>query len=407
MAANRHEPAVGAARQPAREPDVDERLDRLDAVRVLREPHRPDEHGVRPLDEQPREGLHAVARGAALTLEIVPAGGERAVARRLEARRALAHERLVHAVRLDERAKDADEKREIAAGVDVEPVVGERRAEERAGGDRRNPVALEPRLAVRVHDRNARAVLLRVVEVLRRHRLVVGGVRSEQHDEIRVQPVHVAARGRAVAERRLHRGGGCGVAEPRGVVDVVRAEEARRLLRRVVDLVRDPARGEIERGAPRIGRAQRGADAIERLVPRDDAEAAVAAAAHHRLPEAAERAQIVRRAARERIDVGEHRRIERRRRVEPHQLQPHHAEVDAVERPVGKARRAERAAVADAVVQNAPGERQLIAVLPCDGEHFAVVARLLAPEAEHVTLRRRFRCPQRCAPRTNPTSVTP
>src|SRR5947199_97198 len=85
-----------------------------------------------PAAEQPREGLHAVARGAALTLEIVPAGGERAVARRLEANRALAHERLVHAVRLDERAKDADEKREIAAGVDVEPVVGERRAEERA-----------------------------------------------------------------------------------------------------------------------------------------------------------------------------------------------------------------------------------------------------------------------------------
>ena len=39
VAANRHEPAIEPAGQAAREPHVHERLDRLDAVRVLRQPH--------------------------------------------------------------------------------------------------------------------------------------------------------------------------------------------------------------------------------------------------------------------------------------------------------------------------------------------------------------------------------
>ena len=71
MAADGDEAAVGAARQSAREADVDERLDGLDAVRVLREAHRPDEHGIRLVDEQARERVHLLARRAALLLERV------------------------------------------------------------------------------------------------------------------------------------------------------------------------------------------------------------------------------------------------------------------------------------------------------------------------------------------------
>ena len=43
------------------------------------------------------------------------------------------------------------------------------------------------------------------------------------------------------------------MADARGVIDVVGAEEARDFLRDVVDLVRDAARREIERDAARIG----------------------------------------------------------------------------------------------------------------------------------------------------------
>jgi hypothetical protein len=46
------------------------------------------------------------------------------------------------------------------------------------------------------------------------------------------------------------------MADARGVIDVVRAEEPRRFLRDVVDFVRDAARREIERDPARIGSAK-------------------------------------------------------------------------------------------------------------------------------------------------------
>ena len=49
------------------------------------------------------------------------------------------------------------EERDVAAAVDREEVVGHARPEERALGVRRNPVALQARLAVRVDDRDLRA----------------------------------------------------------------------------------------------------------------------------------------------------------------------------------------------------------------------------------------------------------
>src|SRR5262245_64424732 len=50
--------------------------------------------------------------------------------------------------------------------------------------------------------------------------------------------------------------------------------------------------------------------------------------------------------------------------------------------PFRQPRGAERAAVADAVPQNAPGKRQLVAVLPDDPRHLTVVTRFLAVDTE-------------------------
>src|SRR4051812_15665497 len=55
----------------------------------------------------------------------------------------------------------------------------------------------------------------------------------------------------------------------------------------------------------------------------------------------------------------------------------------AGDRPVRNPRRAERTPVADAVAQNPPHERQLVAVLPRDLGHFPIVMRLLPPHPEH------------------------
>ena len=135
VAADRHQPAAGPRRQAAREPEVDERPHGVDAVSVLRQAHRPDEDRLRSLDQQTREGLDAGPRHAALGLDRVPAAYLRpgrstsaapVVCASTNARSMppCARQRLQH----------ADEEREIAAGVDVEPVVGDRRAGDRARG---------------------------------------------------------------------------------------------------------------------------------------------------------------------------------------------------------------------------------------------------------------------------------
>ena len=57
------------------------------------------------------------------------------------------------------------------------------------------------------------------------------------------------------------------MAEPRRIINVRAAQKARRFLGRIVALVRDAARGQVERGPRRIDRPQLFRDAIERLVP--------------------------------------------------------------------------------------------------------------------------------------------
>ncbi len=232
------------------------------------------------------------------------------------------------------------------------------------------------------------------MQIFGRDRLVVRDVRPEEHDEVRVQPVDIAARGRAKAKRLLHRGGRRRVTEPRGVIHVVGPEKACGLLGRVVHLVGDPARRQVERCALRVDRAQTVRDAIECLVPPDDPESALAPPANQRLRQTTKRAQVARRAAGERRDVLEDANVERRRRVETQELEAHHAEMRTRNRPVLETRRPERAAVADPVSQDAPGKGQLRAVLPCHAHHFPIVMRLLPPETKHLG------CPTSgCAPR--------
>jgi len=71
---------------------------------------------------------------------------------------------LVDAAGFDERAEDANQERQVSAGVHVEPVIGQLGAEQRAGRNRRHPIPPEPRFAVRVHHGDLRAVLLRVMQ---------------------------------------------------------------------------------------------------------------------------------------------------------------------------------------------------------------------------------------------------
>ena len=91
----------------------------------------------------------------------------------------------------------------------------------------------------------------------------------------------------------LERGGRRGMADARRIVDVVRADDPRHLLRDVVHLVRDAARREVER--ERVGIALRGSGRRSRssasshetrVKPRSPA------APHHRVRQPAELAQL-------------------------------------------------------------------------------------------------------------------
>ncbi len=97
---------------------------------------------------------------------------------------------------------------------------------------------------------------------------------------------------------------GC-MAHARRVVDVVGAEEPDHLLRGVVHLVGDPARGEIEREA--VGRDRTDALGRERegVVPRDPREALLALAPEHRIRQPAELTQLTAVELPQLRDVGE------------------------------------------------------------------------------------------------------
>ena len=64
------------------------------------------------------------------------------------------------------------------------------------------------------------------------------------------------------------------------------------------------------------------------------------------------------------------------------QIQPRHAKMHAVDRPVVKPRDAQRAPVAHAFGDDFPGVSQIIAILPNDFEHVAKMLRLGLAESK-------------------------
>ena len=83
------------------------------------------------------------------------------------------------------------------------------------------------------------------------------------------------------------------MANARGVIDVVRAEVTRHFLRDVVNLVRDPARGEVERDAARITCANAAGDALVGFAPCDLTKAGRVFLAQHRVRQTTEFAQLL------------------------------------------------------------------------------------------------------------------
>ena len=376
MAADGHEARPLPPDHAPGQGQVDQRLDVLDAEPVLGDPHAPDDDRRSGLGVHAGEAEHLFPRRSGVALEGVPLLRPQRVGERLEPRRVLAHESVVHPPVLHQVLEDAVEEGDVSAGVDREEVVREPRAEEGALGHGGDPVALQSGLPVGVDDDDPGAPALRLVHVARRDRLVVGYVAADEDEEVRPQPIRVGAGGGGDAQGVLEPDGARGVAYPGGVVHVVGPEEAGHLLRHVVGLVGDAPRRQVERDATRVRRRDPAADEVEGRVPADTGEPRLATPSHHGVGEPSERAQVLRGHPFERRAVGEDVRVQRSHGVQTEQVEAHRAQVYAVYGEVPHPRGAEGAAVADPVPEDAPGEGELVPVRPRRRHHLAVVVRL-------------------------------
>ena len=285
---------------------------------------------------------------------------------------------------LDHVLERAVEEADVAAHVDEEVAVGDLGAKQRALHIRRHPVAFHPRLAVGVDHRDLGASLLGVVEVLHRHRLVVGHIGADEHDQVAADPVAVRTGRGGHAERALEPKGARRVADPGGVVDRVGPHRPHGLLRGEVGLVRRAPAGEVDAqplggaGADPLG------DQVEGLVPAGPGEARLAPAAHHRVREAAEVAQLGAAPARQRRDIGEQGGVQRRHGVQPQQPQADVAEMNLPGGPVAHALGAKGTAVAGPLAEDTPGVAGLVAVLPEGVPELQVVVGMLLADAERL-----------------------
>ena len=276
---------------------------------------------------------------------------------------------------LDEDLQRSTDESKVGAGVDRKERISHLRPEERALDARGNPIVLKSRLTERIDNHDLGPPLSREVEILHEDRLGVGDVGAEQNDKVALDHVAVRTRRRGDADRLPEGSRRRGVAHACRVVDVVRAEETRDLLRRVVRLVGESASCQVEPDPLRCGGADAGGRKIERVVPADPSEPSFPAPTEHRVGKAPERAQGARRPWEGR-NVGERSGVERTRRVQLEEVEARGAEVDAFHGPVAKASDTERAAVADAPREDPPRVWKVVAVVPDGSEDLEVVVRL-------------------------------
>ena len=188
------------------------------------------------------------------------------------------------------------------------------------------------------------------------------------------------ARAGGDADRLLEPDGRGRVARPRRRVDAGDTHRPGGLGGRVVHLVGEAPARQVDGRALATGGADGAGDVSHRLVPRDPVEPAVAAAAAHRMGEAAELAEVVGGQVAQPRDIAEDGVVERLGAVQLEQPQAGRAQVDAVQRPVVEPGDAQRAAVAHPLGEDRPRLAGVALHTPGDLGHLAVVVGLLVAD---------------------------
>ncbi len=265
--------------------------------------------------------------------------------------------------------------------MNLKEIVGEPRAKHCALRHRRNPVPFHPWLKIWVHQKNFRPGLLRVIQIFGRNRLIVGNVRAYKDDQVRPDPIRVRAGRRSAAHGLAQRHGAGRVTNARAGVHVVGANKARHFLMRVISLIGQAARSDVPSQPSRIGILQTFRHSRYRFFPGHPPKSFFTFSPDHRNRQPSQLPQLLLGFLLQRRHIFEHPPVHRRHGVETKQRKTNCAQMDPLHGPVVHAGRAQGAAVATAIVENAPGIAQIVAVFPNRGQHVLISVGMLLVHA--------------------------
>ena len=292
MAANRHQSALVAADEPLHEAQVQNHLHCVTAEGVLGNPHAPDQHGSCRVADQPGEFLHPGTVQTALRFQLREFQICALRFEFVESNSVVADKPFVNPPIRDEDLQHSPQKGYVAALRNWKPVISEAGAEQCTAQRGRHPVTRHARFEVRVHQQHLCASFLGFMQILRRHRLVVGRICAEENDQVSSVPVFVTACGRGDTNSMFHRRGAWRMAEAGRVINVVGAKETRNLLRHIIDFICDTARGEKQRPTPGIRGADSPGHKLICLIPGDATETLCSRFTKHRIRQTTQLAEL-------------------------------------------------------------------------------------------------------------------
>ena len=252
LAPQRGDAATGKAHLTRDECQVQDRVGVVDAVRVLRDTHAPDQAGARERRPRvPARGPRDVARAHGRhPLGVREREGLERGSPRLEPLRPVSDEVEVREAVVEDHARHRVEERHVGAGPLLEPEV-------------RLVAQLD---ALGIDDDKPSAAGDGTAEADRDHRVVRGGVGADHQEAARFLVVLIGVRRGARAHRGEHRLDRRRVAEPRAVIHVVRLhDDATELLDHVAILV--GGLGAREGAEPAAMLRQPLGGGVQRLVP--------------------------------------------------------------------------------------------------------------------------------------------
>ena len=157
--------------------------------------------------------------------------------------------------------------------------------------------------------------------------------------------------------------------QPRGVINVVCAEQTRDFLRDVVNLVCDAARRYEECEPAGIRSAYFFSDTLIRFIPRNSTKPRVTFFADHgagKTPEFPE-LRVVQRL--ERRNIFQPLNVQRRHGIQAEKIQARHTEMSSLDCPVVQARDSQRTAIAHALANDLPGVAEIVPIIPENPGH--------------------------------------